>query len=68
MEGSRRDDSGHAGSGHPDPVIPPECCLRVGPDTREVHEWDFQSALECPELVSTRDVQRQLAFRYGQIN
>jgi hypothetical protein len=36
---------------------------------KNVREWevvdnrDFQTALECPELVSASDVQRQFAFR-----
>jgi hypothetical protein len=68
IEGSRRDDSGHIGSEHPDAVIPAACDLRVGASAGNVNEWDFQSALERPELVSASDVQGQLAFRYGQIN
>jgi len=31
-------------------------------------EWDFEVALQCPELVSTPDMQRQFAFCYRQID
>jgi hypothetical protein len=58
IEGSRSDDSGDIGSGHPDAVIPAACDLRVCTDARYVGERDFQSALESPELVSAPDVQR----------
>jgi len=68
IEGSRRNDSGHIGSGHPDAVIPAACDLRVCPDTRNVDERDFKAAPESPKLVSTPNVQCQLAFRYRQIN
>ena len=63
IEGSRRDDSGHIGSGHPDPVIPAACDLRVCSDTCNVDKRDFEAALERPQLVSATDVQHQLAFR-----
>jgi hypothetical protein len=49
-------------------VKPAACDLRVGASAGNVNEWDFQSALERPELVSASDVQGQLAFRYRQIN
>jgi len=68
IKGSRRDDSWHVGSGHPDPVIPPTRGLRVSPDTRNVDQRYFETALESPELVSTPDVQRQFAFCYRQIH
>jgi len=68
IEGSRRDDAQHIGSGHPDAVIPAACGFGVCPDACHVDERYFEGALERPELVSTPDVQRQLAFRYGQIN
>jgi hypothetical protein len=68
IERPRRYDSGHIGSGHPDAVIPASCGLRVCSDSRNVDERNFEAALECPELVSASDVQRQLAFRYRQIN
>ena len=68
IEGSCRDDSGDIGSGHPDAVIPAACGLRVCSDAPDVDKRDFEAALECPEFVSAPDVQRQLAFRYRQIN
>jgi hypothetical protein len=51
IEGSRRDDSGHIGSGHPDAVIPAACDLRVGSDACNVDKRDFEAAVERPELV-----------------
>jgi len=68
IESSRRDDAGHVGSRHSDAVIPTACDLWVGPDARDVNEWDFEAAFQCPELVSAPHEQRQLAFRYRQIN
>ena len=50
IKGARRDDSGHVSSGHPDPVIPATCSLGVCPDTRNVDERYFETALERPEL------------------
>ena len=44
------------------------CDLRVCTDACDVDKRDFEAALERPELVSTPDVQRQLAFRYRQIH
>jgi hypothetical protein len=68
IERSRRDDTGHIRSRHPDAMIPTACNLRVGSDTRDVDEWDFEAALECPQLVSAPNVQRQIAFGYRQID
>src|SRR5580704_6498985 len=64
IEGARSDDSGHIGSGHPDAVIPTACDLRVGTDAGDVHERHFETALQSPELVSTPNLQYQLAFGY----
>jgi len=49
-------------------VIAAACGFWVCTDARNVDKRDFQTAFESPELVGTTDVQRQLAFRYRQIN
>jgi len=68
IEGSRRDDSGHVGSRHPNAVIPAPCDLRVCTDTSDVYKRDFEAALESPELVCAPNVQHQLAHCYRQIH
>lgn len=54
IEGSRSDDSGHIGSGHPDAVIPAACGLRIGTDACDVDERNFEAALECQSLSAPR--------------
>jgi hypothetical protein len=49
-------------------VKPTACDLRVGSDACNVNKRYFEAALERTELVSAPDVQRQLAFRYRQID
>ena len=65
-EGSRRDDSGDIGSEHPDAVMPAASDFWVSPNARDMDEQYFEPAVECPELVSALDAQRQLAFRDRQ--
>jgi EamA-like transporter family len=68
IEGACSDDSGHIGSGQPDDVVPAVRDLRVGSNARDVDKRDFQTALECPELVSASNVQRQFPLGDRQID
>ena len=68
IEGAGGDDPRNLRARHAEAMPPSAGDLRVGVDSSDVHERNFKSALECPELIGAADVQRQLAFGDAEVD